>query len=215
MAEKRVSDDEKRFMFPSWGFGSQQVNPAERAAAQPGAPEGWPLEAVWPRNKWYYFNAGWMDLDRIDAACAGWKKGDPIGYVRDEAPDFSIPAYEGERYEAMVPDTLDIQERAALGINALTEQTDPDADYEIYGDSLFSSNPPVMVHDEADNCQPKWEEALVLCRLISGSRQNMHVEEKWLEALLRMQGPDGLLYWPVRGGTPLRRWAEANQLEWK
>jgi hypothetical protein len=138
------------------------------------------MEAVWPRNRWYFCNGGWVDLDKIDAACAGWKKGDPIRYIRDEIPDFSLPSYGGERYEAMVPDTLDIQERATLGINALTELTDPEADYEIYFDGLLGSNPPVLVHDEADNCQPKFEEALVLCRLISGSRKNMHVEEKWL-----------------------------------
>jgi len=205
VTEKRIPDDAKRFRFRNWVFPAQEVNPAEQAAARPGAPEGWPLVAVWPQDRWYFFNAGWVDLDKIDAACAGWKKGDPIGYVRDEAPDFSLPGYDGERYETMVPDTLDIQERAALGINALTELTDPDADYEIYGDALFGSNPPLLVHDECDSVQPKWHEALLLCRLISGSRQNMQVEEKWLETMLRMQGPDGMLYWPTRG----RPWFEA------
>lgn len=197
-------------MYPTWGVPSQ-INPAERAAAEPGVPKGWPMEAVWPHRRWYFFNAGWVDLDAIDAACKGWKKGDPIGYVREKAPNFSLPSYTGERYETMVPDTLDIQERATLGINALTEMTDPDADHEIYGDSLFASNPPLMFHDECDHCQPKWEEAVVLCRLISGSRQNMHVEEKWLEALFRMQAEDGLLYWPVRG----RPWFKVlNSMGW-
>ena len=41
-----------------------------------------------------------------------WKAGDPIGYVRSEIPDFELPPYGGERYEALVPDTLDLQERA-------------------------------------------------------------------------------------------------------
>ena len=41
-----------------------------------------------------------------------WKPGDPIGYVRPEIPDFEMPDYQGERYEAMVPDTLDLAERA-------------------------------------------------------------------------------------------------------
>lgn len=199
MHMKRIVTDPKKFMVPLWG--EPQVNPVERAAATPGVPKGWPMELAAPPDRWYFFNGGWVDLKDIDAACKGWKKGDPIDYVRSESPDFSLPGYEGERYEAMVPDTLDIQERAALGINALTELTDPEADYEIYFDVLFGSVPPVMVHDEADNCQPKFEEALVLCRLISGNRQNMHVEEKWLETLFKMQGSDGLLYWPV-GGRP-------------
>ena len=58
-----------------------------------------------------------------------WKPGDPIGYIRAHAPEFELPNYEGERYEAMVPDTLDLQERARLAIHAMTEATDPLADY--------------------------------------------------------------------------------------
>ena len=43
-----------------------------------------------------------------------------------------MPPYTGERYEALVPDTLDIQERAGLAVNVLTEAVDPQADYEMY-----------------------------------------------------------------------------------
>ena len=50
---------------------------------------------------------------------SGWKRGDPIGYIREEIPEFEVCAYEGERYEVLVPDTLDLQERAALAINGL------------------------------------------------------------------------------------------------
>ena len=60
---------------------------------------------------------------------AGRKPGDTIGYIREEIPDFDVPAYEGERYEALVPDTLDLQERAALAVNTLTGPTDPLADH--------------------------------------------------------------------------------------
>ena len=35
-----------------------------------------------------------------------WKPGDPIGYIRPEIPDFEMPDYQGERYEAMVPGHL-------------------------------------------------------------------------------------------------------------
>ena len=145
-----------------------RVNPAE-LAAQTNQPEGWPELGVWPRDKWYYWCGGWLDHKRIDEVFGDWKRGDPIGYVRDEAPFFEVPRYEGERYEAMVPDTLDIQERTALGVHAVTEQTDPDADYELYGNVQFSSNPPVLLHDACIRLLPKWMEALILCRLISGS----------------------------------------------
>ena len=197
MTKKSIPHEVKKFMDPRWGT-PDQINPAEREAQRPGVPEGWPMEARWPKDKRHVCGE-WLDCAEIDKAFAGWKKGDPIGYIKDKAPAFSLPDYSGERYEALVPDTLDIQERAAIGIHALTELTDPDADYSIYGDINFTSNPPVMLHTEGDNQQPKWVEALVLCRLISGSLQNMHVEEKWLETMLRMQGPDGLLYWPSRG----------------
>src|SRR5690242_2293561 len=62
-----------------------------------------------------------------------WKPGTPIKYARDKAPPFQIPPYQGDRYEATVPDTLDLAERAEWGLNALTGCTDPHADSEIYG----------------------------------------------------------------------------------
>jgi hypothetical protein len=44
-----------------------------------------------------------------------------------------------------------------------------------------------------------WMEATTRNRLMSGSEQNRHVEHRWLEAALKMQGPDGLLYTPLKG----------------
>ena len=57
---------------------------------------------------------------------------DEIAYIQESAPAFDLPDYAGDRYLAMVPDTLDLQDRAALSVHALTEPTDPEADYEIY-----------------------------------------------------------------------------------
>ena len=132
-----------------------------------------------------------------DRLLEGWVKGAPIRHVRSQAPEFSIPTYEGERYGAWVPDTLDLQDRAALSVRALTSLTDPDADYLIYGWAYLARNPPVIVHNATDRVQAKWMESLPLMRLMSGSNLNAQVEAKWLETMLRMQAPDGLLYWPV------------------
>ena len=137
---------------------------------------------------------------------AGWKRGDPIGYIRDDIPEFEIRAYEGGRYEAMVPDTLDLQERAALAVNVLTESTDPEADYEMYWLVHLRRNPPVMQHDFSDHCQCKFMEALPLMRIISGSDQNEQVDRRWMEVLLHQQGDDGLLHTPMKG----RPWAALN-----
>ena len=56
----------------------------------------------------------------------------PIEYIRENIPIFDIPPYKGQRYEAFVPDTLDIQERAALAVNGLTGPTDPEKDFMLY-----------------------------------------------------------------------------------
>ena len=55
-----------------------------------------------------------------------------IKYITAHIPKVTLPGYEGQRYEARVPDTLDLQERAALAIHGLTSTTDPESDYEIY-----------------------------------------------------------------------------------
>ncbi len=107
---------------------------------------------------------------------SSWKRGDPIGYIRQQIPAFSVPAYRGERYLALAPDTLDLQERAALAVNVLTRATDPLADYEIYFDVFFKARPPRMEHNFSDSCQSKFMEALPLMRIISGSDLNTEVD---------------------------------------
>ncbi len=128
---------------------------------------------------------------------------EPIGYIGSAIPEFDIPAYEGVWYDAPVPDTLDLQERATWAVNGLTEPTDPAADYEIYWQVSLKHNPVVMQHDWQDMVQCKFLEALPLMRLISGSELNPHIERRWMETLLLQLGPDGLAYTPVRG----RPWA--------
>jgi hypothetical protein len=104
----------------------------------------------------------------------------------------------------MVPDTYDVEERIAYAANGLTGPTDPEADYELYWKAGFLSNPPVMTHDWNDHVQSKFLEALPLMRIASGSDTGMHAEKAWMRALVKMQGPDGLLYHPLKG----RPWAD-------
>lgn len=67
-----------------------------------------------PRKRDGYFveepGQGWKE---------DWKPGTPAGYIQPEIPHTDMPAYGGERYEATVPDTLDLAERARLGIHGL------------------------------------------------------------------------------------------------
>src|ERR1035437_7565804 len=90
-----------------------------------------------------------------------------IRYIRDSAPEFHIPPYRGERYKDTVPDTLDVAERAKLGVHVLTAITDPRSGYEIYWSAEFARNPPTMSHDFNDWIQTTegFAEALPLLRL--------------------------------------------------
>ena len=49
-----------------------------------------------------------------------------------------------------MPDTLDLAERARLGVHVLTSIADPQADYEIYWGVNFYRNPAVVWHDFND-----------------------------------------------------------------
>jgi len=137
-----------------------------------------------------------------DAGQRNWT----IRYIRDSAPEFHIPPYRGERYEDTVPDTLDIAERAKLGIHLMTAITDPKAGYEIYWSANFLRNPPIMSHDNNDWCQncEGMMEALPLLRLATGSSLNDHVDPVWMSGVLRSIGPDGLEYLPLKDAPWLK-----------
>lgn len=80
-------------------------------------------------------------------------KGEGIAYVRGDITEFEMPTYDGEWYEATVPDTLDLQERAALGISGLTGPTDGQAEkfqsQRSDADLLFATSPSILVAEEA------------------------------------------------------------------
>ncbi len=135
-----------------------------------------------------------------------------IKYINSTKPEVTLPAYSGQEYEIMVPDTLDLQDMACRGVNGLTGPTDPEADYEIYWRASFNANrEPIMWHaDPADmGILGAFLESLPLLRTISGSDKDKHVEQRWLEVIRQMQGPDGLMYIPKIG----RPWCIWNHTE--
>jgi len=115
-----------------------------------------------------------------------------------------VPPYAGERYEAEVPDTLDLVERAALAINAMTRVVAPERDYEMYFVTEFTEDPPKL-YLEWDGIfnTGKFLEALPLLRIMGGSDFNVEVDAKIMESYLRGAGSDGLFYPPVEN----RPWA--------
>ncbi len=127
-------------------------------------------------------------------------------HVRQEIPAFDVPTYPGRRYEEMVPDTLDIQQRMALAVNGLTGPTDAARDHLLYFLVRFRANPPCMLHGPPDQCQLKFMESLPLMRLASGSALNDHVDPVWMATALRLIGPEGQAYWPARPRAPHPNW---------
>ena len=136
------------------------------------------------------------------------RKGGPTGsgiqYIREEVPAVEIPPIKGKYYEALVPDTFDLAERARLAVHGMTECTDPDADYEIYGWGGF----PTMRHDYHDynGGQAKWMQNLPLLRTVSGSTYNMHVDHGMMGTMFHMLGEDGLYWIPMIGSPWTSHW---------
>ena len=105
------------------------------------------------------------------------------------------PVYEGERYEAEVPDTLDLAERASLAISSLTQLLNPQMDFVGYHRLRLYANPPIMVQsDYQTNCEVKIVEALPLLRTMSGSDFNDEVDVGAMRTFVSQIGADGLYY---------------------
>lgn len=140
-----------------------------------------------------------------------------VGYIRERAPSFEIPPYRGLSYTDRVPDTLDVAERAKLGVHALTSITDPAVDYEIYWECGFFRNPVAMQHNFNDWVQNQegLMEALPLLRNASGDNSRSEVDPAWMTSTLRSVGSDGLIYIPLDGRPWGRLGADGINPVWK
>ena len=102
---------------------------------------------------------------------------------------------ESATYEATVPDTLDLAERARVAINGLTRIVDPEHNYQPYHFAQFYAKPPFMDHmRDGVECWGKLNEALVEMRVMSGSEQNLDIGEKTLQGMVSNIKEDGLYY---------------------
>lgn len=129
--------------------------------------------------------------------------------------DPTAAGLKGQRYSAEVPDTLDLAERMALAINALTSAWYPDERWALGFLVDFSQRPPVLfpshITDAYLNIPPKFLEALTLCRRGSGSDLNVSVDTAVLDSQLSLLGEDGLTYCPpgtLAGFAEARNFAE-------
>lgn len=117
-----------------------------------------------------------------------------------------------------VPASLDLVERAKLGINGLMGSLDPAIDYEPYFLTFFASRPAYMIHWSSlvSGVLPKYVEAMALLRNMTGSSEHKEIEEGMLQAVLRNVAEDGLIYdrvdprrpWNVGVGYGVKSWNE-------
>jgi len=117
-----------------------------------------------------------------------------------------LPDYSGKRYEAMVPDTLDLAHRAELAMHGIAGTTDTDNDYLMWFHIHWGSNPPYMKHSGAADmeCTPKFYDAMTLLRQACGSRKYLDTERGMETALLSWLNKDDGLYDTVY--SPKRPW---------
>src|SRR2546428_1099247 len=82
----------------------------------------------------------------------------------------------GQRYRAVVPDTLDLAERAKLSVHGLTCFLNEHANYGPYGHTYFDANPPYM--SDLPGGPPNWgkiTESLLMARAMCGSTGNLGI----------------------------------------
>ena len=120
--------------------------------------------------------------------------------------EIKSPRLDGERFEAEVPDTLDLAERAKLGINALTGSFDPKMK-EIYPSRYFYHKQPYMVHGLVSSMQAKFACALPMMRVMSGSDQNLGVDGEMMGLMVSWLGDDGICWDPAQD----RPWNETDE----
>ena len=93
----------------------------------------------------------------------------------------------GQYYDATVPDTLDLAERARLSVHGLTASLNEKKHYEPYGHGLFNTDPPFLTTRFAPGDgggAPNWgkiSDAIILTRSMCGSRENLDIEAGTLD----------------------------------
>ncbi len=159
----------------------------------------------------------------------GFKSADGASTGSSKEPQGStinLPRIKGTYYEATVPDTLDLAERAHLGISHFLDLISEENDYEMYwgvqrwtytqesseflryrssrdwGGMFNTYNPPINIFQFSVlmACQAKAMEAMAMLRVMSGSQRKLEREAKMLEMMASHIGEDGLHYVPQTSG---------------
>jgi hypothetical protein len=105
--------------------------------------------------------------------------------------------------ETQIPDTLDLVEKGKLALNGLGGTLDWGTLPEFY--FRVEMRPPNFIHDKISfaACGPKYWEAFVLLRAMTGSDQFLDLQERYRQYMLRCIQDDGLFYCTI---GPERPW---------
>lgn len=106
----------------------------------------------------------------------------PTPYCTDPMSVIPTPPIKGQRYTAVVPDTLDIQQRAELVLGTMINCTDPQSNYAPYDNMFLWNNPPVMRGITTNN--GKYIEATALLRYMTGSLTFQYIDQTWRRVFL-------------------------------
>jgi DUF1680 family protein len=109
----------------------------------------------------------------------------------------------GVRYQAEMPDTLDLAESARYSVNALTGAAEPDFGYETPEAAHLDQRPPYMSWRNGGSVLQRPIETLPRVRAMSGSTYNQELDMKIVGAVTRDIEADGL-WWMKLAGHPGR-----------
>ncbi len=157
--------------------------------------------------------------------------------VDDSTPrGINLPLHEAHSFAAAVPDTLDLAERAQWGLGHFLNLISEKHGYEMYwgvhifypegmnsllgydlpqqwGGTFADYSPGILTFNPTTlmGCQAKAAEAMVMLRIMSGSRERRGLEERMLSMLVSNIAEDGVYYVPSSGGDAPWRGPE----EWR
>lgn len=128
-------------------------------------------------------------------------------FAAKQTNDSASRSLDGTTYEATVPDTLDLAERARLALNGIGGNIDPEL-MTMYGQINFCSRRPHLSHwGSAETlCDPKFAESFPLMRLMSGSDEHADLERAFRKSILSRVGEG--LYWDRV--NPRRPWRNSS-----
>ena len=106
----------------------------------------------------------------------------------------------GGKYEAVIPDTLELADRAQLSVNNLTHNVDPEDYYYVFqGFSFAPDSKGLSLADRTFDITGKNLRALPLLRAVCGSTEHLDIQSAMMKAMLKAIAEDGLLYYPTPG----------------